>query len=672
MREIKLLLVEDDEDDYIITRDLLDDIFSRRYRLDWASDLETARKQLSANQHDVCLMDYALGPEDGVSLLKEATALGFSSPIIMLTGQDDERLDEEALSAGAVDYLVKSNLTQSRLARAIRYAIARREMEVERVERLRAQAENRSKSEFLAHLSHELRTPLTSILGYTDLLLKQKTRNDNDDHLQIIKRNGQHLLSLLNDVLDLSKIEAGKFELENKAVNFPEFLSDVYHLILVRAEDKNIRLLVEADQALPKFIEADPTRLRQILLNLLGNAIKFTDSGSVTLQVSWDFAEGIAEGSDSSEQEKEPDIANTEAAGHSDAKAAEIVFAIKDTGIGIEEDEIPKLFKPFSQTKNVESRSENGTGLGLAISQRLAQRLGGGVEVSSVSGEGSCFTVTIKAGIEESVEQQLLNIELIEANRPRLNAQQINARILIADDLPDLRQLLGHLIENTGAQVIFAINGQDAINQVRQAQQLKSPFDLILMDVQMPVMGGLEATQILRKEGFTGPILALTAATMRGERERCLAAGYSDHLSKPVDESQLMERILLHLGQIKIAQKEVTPNHILLVEDDHDTRVITAMLIESLGLEVSQAATGAEAIASFNHSIPDMVLMDLNLPDCAGLELAAQLRSLAKGTSCILVALSGQELSKEEQDVSPFDHHLLKPVNLDVIKQVIA
>ncbi|MGC1508919.1 histidine kinase dimerization/phospho-acceptor domain-containing protein, partial [Ketobacter sp.] len=217
MREIKLLLVEDDEDDYIITRDLLDDIFSRRYRLDWASDLETARKQLSANQHDVCLMDYALGPEDGVSLLKEATALGFSSPIIMLTGQDDERLDEEALSAGAVDYLVKSNLTQSRLARAIRYAIARREMEVERVERLRAQAENRSKSEFLAHLSHELRTPLTSILGYTDLLLKQKTRNDNDDHLQIIKRNGQHLLSLLNDVLDLSKIEAGKFELENKA-----------------------------------------------------------------------------------------------------------------------------------------------------------------------------------------------------------------------------------------------------------------------------------------------------------------------------------------------------------------------------------------------------------------------------------------------------------------------
>lgn len=651
MREIKLLLVEDDEDDYIIARDLLEDIFPGRFSLDWVSDLKSARKQLSANHHDLCLMDYALGAEDGVALLKQATALGFTGPIIMLTGQDDERLDQEALNAGAADYLVKSNLTQSRLARAIRYAIARREMEMERVERLRAQAENRSKSEFLAHLSHELRTPLTSILGYTDLLLKQDNLLSGTNHLQIIKRNGQHLLSLLNDVLDLSKIEAGKFELEVKAVNLLEFLSDLYHLMQVKAKDKNIELNFTADTALPNRIETDPTRLRQILLNLLSNAIKFTDEGAVTMRIQW----------------------------RQSGEHADVTFAIEDTGVGIDPHELNKLFKPFSQANNVESRTDPGTGLGLAISQRLAQQLGGGVEVDSVPGEGSCFTVRIQARLGGGVEASPLSLEQNGHRMVQSSTPNLKARILVTDDLVDLRQLLGHLIERTGAQVGYACNGRDAVTKVEQARQRGEPFDLVLMDMQMPEMDGLQAMQTLRERGFEQPIVALTAATMRGERERCIAAGFSDHLSKPIDERQLMERIQHHLETHSVSDPmasqpsdQTASNSILLVEDDDDTRVITAMLLESLGLSVSQAANGNEAMKAVRNTSPGLVLMDLNLPDCTGLELAGQMRDEMNGHDCTLIALSGQDMTHSELEASPFDHHLLKPVNLDILKALLA
>src|SRR5690606_1109230 len=201
--------------------------------------------------------------------------------IIMLTGQDDSELDISALKAGAVDYLVKSQLNGARLARAIRYAVARREVEVERIERLRAEAESRSKSDFLAHLSHELRTPLTAILGYTDILLHRSTQLKDEADLLTIRRNGQHLLSLLNDVLDMSKIAAGKLEINKQTVELNSFLADLRSLMGVAAQEKNLTLRIVAQEALPQTIETDPIRLRQILINLIGNAIKFTEQGHV-------------------------------------------------------------------------------------------------------------------------------------------------------------------------------------------------------------------------------------------------------------------------------------------------------------------------------------------------------------------------------------------------------
>ena len=224
----KLLLVEDDEDDYILTRDYLEQLSSHVFDIEWITSPEQAVEVLSKNQHDICLLDYRLGASDGLSVLKQALKNGFCGPIIMLTGQSNDALDSAALDAGAVDYLVKSEMSGSRFARSIRYALARRDVEDERVERLKAEAENRSKDRFLAHLSHELRTPLSSILGYTELLMLSDFNKQAENELGVIYRNGKHLLSLLNDVLDLSKIAVDKLELSLSEVNLDSLMADEF------------------------------------------------------------------------------------------------------------------------------------------------------------------------------------------------------------------------------------------------------------------------------------------------------------------------------------------------------------------------------------------------------------------------------------------------------------
>lgn len=640
MRKLRLLLVEDDEDDYVITRDLLDDIAGGDYRLDWASNLETARDLLSLNEHDLCLMDYELGPLDGVSLLKEAQELGFTRPIIMLTGQDDERLDQLALSAGAVDYLVKSNLTESRLARAIRYAVARRDTELERLERLKAESENRAKTEFLAHLSHELRTPLSSILGYADLLLRQA-----DEHqvpqLGVIKRNGHHLLSLLNDVLDLSKIEAGKLEMEIHPVDVQRLLSDVYHLLRVRADDKNIKLVFQLEQALPLEIQTDATRLRQILLNLLGNAIKFTQAGEVRMVVS------AGEAAEETE------------------KICRLQCRIEDTGVGIEEAFLPYLFKPFSQAPAADATKNEGTGLGLAISRQLARRMGGDIQVDSTPGQGSTFTLDIAAQLSDSTPWQPINLEPTNNVTRPPELPSVSARILVADDVEDLRVLLGQILSTMSVAADFAADGQEALDKVMAAEATDQPIDLVLMDVQMPKLDGLEATRRLRQQGYQGAIIALTAATMEGERERCLQAGCSDYLSKPVDETALAQGIRRHLE----ARPSSKPA-LLLVEDDLDAATLTRLLISNLGWEVHVAHSGAEALAQYREHQPDLILMDRGLPDCTGDELARRMRELDRNAPRI-VALSGREISQQDLHASAFDDHLLKPLDLERMQTIL-
>lgn len=638
---VKLLLVEDDEDDYILLRGMLAEIISGEYSLTWVSNALEARHHFANNLHDLCLLDYRLGSEDGLSLLRAAPELGFAGPIVILTGQDDKQLDNDALNAGAEDYLLKSQLNAEGLAHTIRYALTRREMEAERAERLRAETESRAKSEFLAHLSHELRTPLTAILGYTDLMLATEQAPDKK-HLHIIKRNGRHLLGLLNNILDLSKMEAGKLELDLFDVPLHSFIDEISALISVNAQDKNLSLQISASTPLPTTVKTDPTRLRQVLLNLLGNAIKFTNEGTVSLTVA------------------EIEL----------AEKSYLQFSIEDSGIGIASEDLDKLFKPFAQVADASSLRQQGTGLGLAISHQLVQHLGGEISVVSQPGIGSNFTLYIDPGELSGVPREVLKQTSKLDTTSNIATVCFDGHILVADDLPDIRFLIGQLITSFGGRVSYASNGEEAVALVNEKIAQQDAFDLLIMDVQMPGMDGLAATRHLRTQGYDKPILALTAATLRGERERCLAAGCNEYLGKPIDTVTLIRCVTSLLSQSGGERKEALANHkhILLVEDDRDTREVTKLLLSHLGWEVTAVASGADALSSIKNAQentrPVIVLLDINLPDMDGYTLAAALRKAGLKDSR-LIALSGEQPDGTRARAGAFDAHLMKPLALE-------
>ncbi|MEZ7276721.1 response regulator [Pseudoalteromonas sp. 68 DY56-GL68] len=647
----RLLLVEDDEDDYILTCDYLEQLGSHTFDVEWLSCPEEAVNVLSENKHDICLLDYRLGASDGLEVLKSAVANGFRGPIIMLTGQSDDTLDSAALDAGAVDYLVKNEMSSSRFARAIRYALARRDVEDERVERLKAEAENRSKDRFLAHLSHELRTPLSSILGYTELLMQSEKNQHAHNELGVIYRNGKHLLSLLNDVLDLSKIAADKLELNCCDVNLDSLMADVYTLMRVSAVDKGLSLRFESQQALPLIINTDATRLRQILINIINNAIKFTNQGEIVVRAWTAWV-----------NEREM-----------------LFFSIKDTGLGIAPEKQALIFKPFEQIADVESRDVGGAGLGLAICSELLTRMQGSIELESTQGVGSEFTLSIYPGNIRDVERQLLTFDSNPDCHQKLTTLSTSGRVLVVDDLKDLRILVGHMIASTGADVEYAENGKHAIEKVAAAEQAGKAFDIVFIDLHMPVMGGKEATIELRKMGYKEPIIALTAATMKGVKSELSALGFNDMIAKPVDSGLLYQVLNHYICQGKtepVIEHDDSPamtqksTRYLLVEDDTDAAQITQLLLESLGVETVIAASCEACLNTLNEDAEfDKVLLDMHLPDGGGLDLAKQLKQ--RYPNLTLVIVSGAEPEPEKIEKLDIEQVLLKPINLGLLTELI-
>jgi len=648
----QLLLVEDDEDDYILTCDYLEQLDSHTFNVQWVSSPEQAIETLSKNEHDICLLDYRLGASNGLDVLKEAIANGFSGPIIMLTGQSDDELDSAALDAGAVDYLIKGEMSSSRFARAIRYALARKDVEGERVERLKAEAENRSKDRFLAHLSHELRTPLSSILGYTELLMQSDFSQQAENELGVIYRNGKHLLSLLNDVLDLSKIAADKLELTPSEVNLDSMLADVYTLMRVSVLDKGLALKFESDQALPLVARLDATRVRQILINLINNAVKFTDKGEIVVKAWTQHVDG------------------TEM----------LFFSIKDSGMGIAPEKQQLIFKPFEQIADVESRSVGGAGLGLAICAELLSRMQGNISLHSEIGKGSTFTISVYPGDISDVERQVLNFSSAPQLQSKLTPSKVHGRVLVVDDLRDLRMLVGHMISSCGARVDYAEHGQQALEKVRIADAYKAPYDIIFIDIHMPIMGGKEATIELRKMGYKGPIIALTAATMKGIHEELAALGFNDVIPKPVDSSALYQCLQDYLvspenapqaKDIQVKALSEKRQRFLLVEDDDDAAQITQLLLESLGVETVIASSCAQCLQILNHDQQfDKVLLDMHLPDGSGIDLGGQVNE--RYPELRLVIVSGAEPDPKEIKDLNIDRVLLKPINLGLLETLIS
>lgn len=373
--------------------------------------------------------------------------------------------------------------------------------------RTSAEIANLAKSSFLANMSHEIRTPLNAILGFTKILNDSDRVEERDKYSKIIARNGLALSKLIDDILDLTKVEAGRLDIENTDFLLDEFLHDIYDEFHGIAAAKGIEFKLETDSNLPAAIKSDPNRLRQILVNLLGNSIKFTSQGLVKISVKSLESEG-------------PEHV--------------LQFAIEDSGVGLTEEQAERLFQPFAQADSSMTRKYGGTGLGLTLSRKVAQALNGDVRIEkSVLGEGSTFIAIVRVNPSD-----LANKTEAQASPPGLIPAEGGAHILVVDDAPDNRLLVELVLTMAGMKVDVATNGAEAA-----AKAEKSEYDVILMDMQMPVLDGYAATRLIRSRGYTKPILALSAHVMEDDKKKTLEAGCNSHLSKPLNPDVLLRKI---------------------------------------------------------------------------------------------------------------------------------
>ncbi len=467
---------------------------------------------------------FALFVAGGLSLLAWQGGLAFS-PILL------------GLSAGFLIVcfrrfhhtmldIFRGTLMNIRQRKILEETLVKKVEELNEAQRASEQASH-AKSEFLANMSHEIRTPMTAILGNADLLFEEgdlaKAPERRVESLRTIQRNGEHLLGIINDILDLSKIEAGKLALETVRYSPTAVLEEILSLMNVRARGKGIQLNVCYETPIPEEIQTDPARLRQILVNLTANALKFTEVGGVKILVRL-----ISE--------------------HN----PRLEFDVVDTGIGMTAEQCERLFQPFSQADSSTMRQFGGTGLGLTISQRLAEMLGGNVRIiESLPDVGTRFRLSIQIGsLDETrlIDPQEAAQSLEERVRSPLSASSSGTslsgfRLLLAEDGPDNQRLISHVLMKAKADVTVVENGRLAVQTALEAEQLGKPFDVILMDMQMPIMDGYGASCLLRAKDYQGPIIALTAHAMTGDKEKCLAAGCDDYATKPIDREALINLI---------------------------------------------------------------------------------------------------------------------------------
>ncbi|QDT44696.1 Autoinducer 2 sensor kinase/phosphatase LuxQ [Gimesia alba] len=392
-----------------------------------------------------------------------------------------------------------------------------------------AEIANHEKSHFLANMSHEIRTPLNGIMGFTDVLRRGVgSKAEQQEYLDVIYKNGEHLLGLINDILDLSKIEAGRMEYEKRNYSPHKIISEALSTMRVQAKEKGLSLECQWTSSVPETIHTDPMRLKQILINLVGNAIKFTKQGSVKLTATLDRSQ-----------------ANPQ-----------FVVEVHDTGIGIDPQNLKNIFSPFTQADSSITRSFGGTGLGLTICRQIADGLGGDLTVESEVGKGSTFRLWVDAGALENVRifktpptEAFMTNEQFQAETAESSCLR-GIQILLVDDGKTNRDLISLVLENAHASVTCAENGEEALQEYDRGE-----FDLILMDMQMPLMDGYTATSTLRSRGCSLPIIALTANAMRGDRDKCLAAGCSDFLTKPINIESLLQTVVLNLPEVRPSAK---------------------------------------------------------------------------------------------------------------------
>jgi len=512
----KILIVDDQKPNLHVLRELLYEQGEIILAKNGLQGLDKATKL----RPDLILLDVVMPEMDGfetLQALKKVDGLE-DVPVMFITGLRDIGHEQKGLNLGALDYIRKPFNPAIVKARVKTHLKLARQNNVLKELSQQLRKADAAKSQFLATMSHEIRTPLTSIIGYAEALKAGAIPVDETGRaVDSICNNGEHLLELINDILDMSKIEANQLKLENLEIPFPRWLQNIEDIIVQRAEAKGLAFKVKLNLPLPEKIRTDPTRLQQILLNLLNNAIKFTAQGEVILEVS--------------------------------ASDSDLRFKVIDTGIGITEEQKAAIFNVFTQAESATTRKYGGTGLGLNISRHLANNLGGDITVTSEPGKGSQFTASV--ALKQPEQNTWLDTlkqwqSLAEKTQAAKAMPSLSGKILVAEDQPEIQQLIKMLLQLAGLDVVSVSDGKELVEEC-----LKQNFDLIVSDIQMPGHNGIEAVKQLKSMGISTPVIALTANAMAHQREGYMKEGFTDYISKPFSRDSFIQTIAKHMRNME-------------------------------------------------------------------------------------------------------------------------